>query len=73
MSRDRFLLLLHFVHFDDNDLSDSSDPNRDLGIIWLLVDLIRVHYAAVYRPGRDLCVNEALVMFKGRLAFKQFI
>jgi len=73
MSRDRFLLLLHFVHFDDNDLSDSSDPNRDLGIIWLLVDLIRVHYAAVYSPGRDLCVNEALVTFKGRLAFKQFI
>jgi len=27
----------------------------------------------VYTPGRDLCVDESLLLFKGRLAFKQFI
>lgn len=74
MSRDRFLLLLWFVHFADNDALDPRDPNRDcLGKIRPLIDLIHARCAAVYSPGRDLCVDESLVLFKGRLAFKQFI
>ena len=74
MSCDRFLLLLRFLHFNDNDLYDANDPNRDrLCKIRPVVDLLKATCPAVYRPGRDLCVDESLVLFKGRLAFKQFI
>ena len=66
MSRDRFLLLLRFLHFNDNDLYDANDPNRDrLHKIRPVVDLLKATCPAVYRPGRDLCVDESLVLFKG--------
>ena len=74
MSRDRFLLILRFLHVNDNDLLDVSDPDRDrLHKIRPFLDLLKDNCASVYSPGRDLCIDESLVLFKGRLAFKQFI
>ena len=72
MARD--LLLLIFLHFADNDLIDIKDPDWDrLGKIRPIINLIRDYRATVYSPTRDLCVDESLVLFEGRLAFKQFI
>jgi len=74
MARDCFLLLLCFLHFADNDLLDVNDPNRDrLHKIRTFVNLIRARCAQVYSPSKDLYVDESLVLFKGRIAFKQFI
>ena len=74
MSRDRFLLILRFLHFADNDTQNVHDPERDrLAKIRPIITLLRHRCASVYQPGRDLCVDESLVLFKGRLAFKQFI
>ena len=74
MARDRFLLLLRFLHFADNDCLDATDPNRDrLHKIRTFVNLIRARCAEVYSPSKDVCVDESLVLFKGRVAFKQFI
>ena len=74
MARDRFLLILRFLHFANNENIDPTDPNRDrLAKIRPIIDLIRERCAAVYSPPRDVCVDESLVLFKGRLAFKQFI
>ena len=74
MQRDRYLLLLRFLHFVDNDLIDSKDPNRDrLAKIREVMNLLKIQCSAVFQPGRDLCVDESLLLFKGRLAFKQFI
>jgi len=71
---DRFLLWLKFLYFSDNDLFDAKDPNRDrLFKIRPLVSVICDRCANVYSPGWDLCVDESIVLFKGRLAFKQFI
>jgi len=74
MSRDRFLLLLRFLHFADNTTVNASDPNRDK--LWKLrqfTELVRERCKKVYTPGRDLCVDESLLLFKGRLGFKQYI
>lgn len=74
MSRDRFLLILRFLHFNDNDLYDAKDPQRDrLHKIRPIVDMIKVNCSSVLSPGPDLCVDESLVLFKGRVAFKQFV
>ena len=74
MPRDRFLLLLRFLHFNDNDLYDAKDPERDrLHKIRPFLDILKSNCASVYSPGRDLCVDESLVLFKGRIAFKQFV
>jgi len=74
MARDRFMLLLRFLHFVNNDTIDPKDPNRDrLAKIRNVMNLLRRRFATVFAPGRDLCVDESLLLFKGRLAFKQFI
>jgi len=74
MARDRFLHLLRFLHFADNDVTDATDPNCDrLHKIHAFVNAIHARCAAVYSPSQDLCVDESLVLFKGRVAFKQFI
>jgi len=68
MVRDRF------VHVNDNHLLDVSDTDRDrLHKIRPFLDLLKDNSASVYSPGRDLCIDESLVLFKGCLAFKQFI
>jgi hypothetical protein len=74
MSRDRFLLLLKFLHFCNNLNFDPGDPLRDrLFKIRQFTEMIRERCRAVYYPGQHLCVDESLVLFKGRLSFRQFI
>ena len=76
MTRDRFLVLLKFWHFADNmDPSyDVRDPNRDkLHKVRPLIDMMRSRCKRVYAPGKYLSVDESLVLFKGRLGFKQYI
>ena len=74
MARDRFLLILRFLHCNDNDATDVRNPYRDrLHKIRPVISMLRSNCASVCQPGRDLCVDESLVLYKGRLAFKQFI
>ena len=74
MPRDRFLLILHFLDFADNETLDPKDPDRNrLGKIRPMINLVRERCTAVYSPPRDVCIDESLVLFKGRLPFKQFI
>jgi len=74
MSRDRYLLLLRFWHFADNTANDVTDPDRDrLFKVRQLTEMVRQQCRGVYSPARDLCVDESLLLFKGRLGFKQFI
>jgi len=74
MPRDRFLILLRFLHFADNSGCDLTDPNRDrLHKIRPIIDFLKQRCREVYYPSTDLCVDESLVLFKGRLSFRQFI
>lgn len=74
MSRDRFLLILRFLHFANNDNFDVNDLNRDrLYKIRAFSDMIKERCKVVYTPGKDICVDESLILFKGRLSFKQYI
>jgi hypothetical protein len=74
MTRNRFQLLTRFIHFANNDMFDPRDPDRDrLHKIRQICDIFKRQWKSVYSPGRDLSVDESLVLFKGRLAFKQYI
>lgn len=76
MTRTRFQLLLKFLHFNDNQ-DPNYDPNSDdrdrLHKLRPLIELIRQQCKNVFYPGRNLSVDESLVLFKGRLHFKQYI
>ena len=76
MNRNRFNLILKFLHFNNNEDStfDQDDGNRDrLHKVRPLINIFRDRTKSVYSPGKNLSVDESLVLFKGRLQFKQYI
>lgn len=74
MKRNRFYLILRFLHFNDNTALNLNHDNPDrLHKIRPLINLFRERCYAVYSPGQNLSIDESLVLFKGRLKFRQYI
>lgn len=75
MSRDRFLLILKFWHFNDNaNMPQANAPNSDrLYKIRPLVDELFEKFQTVYTPDVKLSLDEELMLWKGRLIFKQYL
>uniref|UniRef100_A0A0K0E1W0 PiggyBac transposable element-derived protein 4 n=1 Tax=Strongyloides stercoralis TaxID=6248 RepID=A0A0K0E1W0_STRER len=74
MSRNRFQLIMKFLHFSDNSTFDeNSHPNPKLRKIWpVFFDLMK-KFSSVYTPERDLSIDESLMLFKGKLSWVQYI
>lgn len=70
MSRDRYLLLLRMLHFCCNDNQISGDRLFKLDVV---LNEIRANFNAGMVPFQNLVIDESLVLWKGRLSFKQFI
>ena len=74
MRRDRLLLIMRFLHFADNRNHNPADPDRNkLYKIREVSDMIRRRCSEAFYPGKNSRVDESLVLFKGRLSFKQYI
>ena len=75
MPRNRFLLLLKFFHVNDNrNIPNRDDPNRDrLYKIRPLLDELFEKFQVAYTPGPSVAVDESLLLWKGRLIFKQYL
>ena len=76
MTRTRFLLLNKFLHFQDNQHPgyDSNDPYRDRPFkIRDIMNMLKERFNTVYYPPEHITVDESLILFKGRLLFKQYI
>lgn len=69
MSRNRFELLLQMVHFSQQDEANKS--NR-LHRVSKLIDKLNENFKKHYIPGEDLCIDESVVPFRGRLIFRQY-
>jgi len=70
MSRNRFESLMKTIHFSDNTCIDPSNRLYKLGT---LIDEIMINSNLCMQPKQNLCIDESLVKFMGRLAFKQYI
>ena len=71
VTRNRFQLIEKFLHFNNN-LDPNYDPldeNRDRPIL----DILRRQCKSVWYPGKELSVDQSLVLFKGRVKFRQYI
>ncbi|GFS93137.1 piggyBac transposable element-derived protein 4 [Trichonephila clavipes] len=75
MPRDRFLMILKFLHFSDNSLKESRDsPTYDrLWKIRKVFDSFNGIFKEVYDPTENLSFDEVIIKFKGRVLFKQYI
>lgn len=75
MSRNRYELLLRYLHFNDNsNLPPASDQDRDRPFkIKPLLDHLFEKFQTSYEPHREVSVDESLMLWKGRLLFKQYL
>ena len=72
MKRERFLLLSKFIHFNDNESYQGDLPHK-LFKIWPVLEHLKSKFSSVYLPERDVSVDESLMLWKGRLSWKQYI
>lgn len=70
MPRDRFEILLKFWHYSNNEESPENDRLFKLRHI---CDLLVARFQAVYTMERDVSIDESMVLWRGRLTFRQFI
>lgn len=75
MPRDRFKMILKFLHFSNNsDKLNRDNPFYDrLWKIREIFDMINESYKEAYNPAENLAIDEVIVKFKGRVIFRQYI
>ncbi|XP_045765134.1 piggyBac transposable element-derived protein 4-like [Maniola jurtina] len=69
MSRNRFELLLQMLHFSDND--DHNKEDR-LHRVRQLIENLNANFKKNYTPTEDICIDESMVPFRGRIIFRQY-
>lgn len=70
MTQDRFFALLRHLHFTDNR---QHVPGDKLEKIKWVVDYLRNKFNSSLKPFQDLCIDESLLLWRGRLGFRQYI
>ena len=70
MSRDRYLSIMKFLRFTMPDHVGKGVPSSRLDTF---CDKILVPMMGTVDPGKNIAIDEALVLWKGRLGFRQFI
>jgi len=74
MTRDRFLHILHFLHFADNSQRPDKGKEYDrLRKLRTVFDKLNEASAKFYNPSEHLAVDEVTVKFKGSVIFRQYI
>lgn len=69
MARDKFLLILRCLHFVK---TNSNDKDR-LQKIRHIIDYFNNKMLNIYNAGKELSLDEAMVLWRGRLSFRQYI
>ncbi|GFY22396.1 piggyBac transposable element-derived protein 4 [Trichonephila clavipes] len=75
MPRDRFLNLLRYLHFENNDHAPDKTAS-DYDRLWKLRNVfnsLNNSFQEIYDPTEELAIDEVIVVFKGRIIFKQYI
>lgn len=74
MTRRRFQLISKFLHLTDEE-EKPIDNCIDSDILYKVRPAINIaeHYEKYFLPGRELSIDEAMIKFKGRLHFKQYM
>lgn len=69
MSRNRFQLILRFLHFADNSLPSDDRLYKVRPILTHFNDIMRKNYV----PDKKLSIDESMMLWRGRLFFRQYI
>ncbi|GFV10272.1 piggyBac transposable element-derived protein 4 [Trichonephila clavipes] len=74
MSYRRFNLIYRFLHFSDNEtfVTETHECPK-LSKIWPVLKYLTIRFKEVVTPDRDVTNDESLMLFKGRLGWKQYM
>lgn len=70
MSRNRFEILLRMWHFADNE---ACLPGDRLHKVQVVISSLVTKYQECFIPSENVCIDETMVPFRGRLKFRQYI
>ncbi|XP_035664217.1 piggyBac transposable element-derived protein 4-like [Branchiostoma floridae] len=73
MTRERFRNILKYMRFDDRETRAERRATDKLAAFRDIWEMFIAQLPKYYIPGTDLCVDEQLVAFRGRCAFRQYI
>lgn len=75
MTRTRFETLLKFLHYNNNlNCPPRDDPSFDrFHKLKPVISHYNKKFAELYSPKKHISIDESLVLFKGRLHFRQYI
>ena len=70
MSRDRYVQILRYLHFSNNEAA--VEGNR-LYKIESIVNMMQDKFRSQFYPFENIVIDESTILFKSRLIFKQYI
>ncbi|XP_046677228.1 piggyBac transposable element-derived protein 4-like [Homalodisca vitripennis] len=74
MSRDRFLGILRCLHYSRVDTPDHPEPANNRSFkIQNIVEYFNNKMRQIYYPDRELTIDEEMVLWRGRLVFRQYV
>ena len=78
MTRDRFLVILRYLHFNDNNnyskMPARGEPGFDkLYKVRPLLDFLKTSFKQQYSPHYIQAIDEAMIAYKGRTSLKQYM
>ena len=71
MDRNRYLLILRFWHFENNQ--DHIGTDDRLYKVRRVIEHLNDRFQEVYIPSEHISLDESLLLWKGRLLFRQYI
>uniref|UniRef100_A0A1B6MQT6 PiggyBac transposable element-derived protein domain-containing protein n=1 Tax=Graphocephala atropunctata TaxID=36148 RepID=A0A1B6MQT6_9HEMI len=72
MSRNRFEAILTYLHVSNNEIVP-TDSNDRLIKIRPLISALNVKFQEAMNPFEDICIDETMVPFRGRVKFRQYV
>lgn len=73
MSRNRFMLILRALHFTRNPKEGEPTPHNRLYKIQSVLNYFNSKMEEVYEPSKNLSIDESMILWRGRLVFRQYI
>ena len=68
-TRNRYLSILRYLHFADNE----AEEEEKLRKIQPIVNNLTKKFGKAVTPWENVCIDEILMLWKDRLSFKQYI
>ncbi|KAM9743810.1 piggyBac transposable element-derived protein 4-like [Menidia menidia] len=69
MSRNRFQIIWRFLHYNNNASQDVTDKMYKVRPV---LDYIVERFKEMYQPAENICIDEGMMLWRGRLSFRVY-